>query len=115
MDIFSEILFWPTDPKKFLKAPSAPINTNFEGEHARKKNAAFCQKFFVEIFQKVPKNAAFDFFQKFAKLMQNKALGEINQFGRPKKKVVKVFETFLKIRPLEKILDPPMIHAAFHV
>ena len=35
-----------------------------------------------------------------------------NQFGRPnlkKKKVVKILENFLKIRPpLEKILDPPL-------
>ena len=27
---FSEIHFWPTDPKFFLKAPWAPIYTNFE-------------------------------------------------------------------------------------
>ena len=34
-----------------------------------------------------------------------------NQFGRPKKKVLKFFENFLKIRPtpLEKILDPPLV------
>ena len=31
-DTFSEIHFWPTDSKIFLKAPSAPIYTNFEGE-----------------------------------------------------------------------------------
>ena len=63
----------------------------------------------------MPKNAAFDFFQKFAKLMQNNALGELNQFGRPKKKVVKVFETFFENPPLEKILDPPLVQAAYHV
>ena len=31
-DTFSEIHFSPTDPKSFLKAPLAPIYTNFEGE-----------------------------------------------------------------------------------
>ena len=36
-DTFSEIHFWPTDPKIFLKAPLAPIYTNFEGERAPKK------------------------------------------------------------------------------
>ena len=29
-------------------------------------------------------------------------------FGRPKKKVDKIFDNFLKIRPLEKIVDPPL-------
>ena len=50
-DTFSEI---PTDPKIFLKAPLAPIYTNFEGERAPKK-----RYFFVKIFQKVPKNGFF--------------------------------------------------------
>ena len=58
-DTFSEIPFWPTDPKIFLKAPSAPIYTNFEGERAPKK-----RYFFVKIFQKVPKNGFFDCFFK---------------------------------------------------
>ena len=53
-DTFSEIHFWRTDPKIFLKAPLAPIYTNFEGEHAPKKT-----RFFVKIFQKVPKNGFF--------------------------------------------------------
>ena len=53
-DTFSEIPFWPTDPKIFLKAPLAPIYTNFEGERAPKK-----RYFFVKIFQKVPKNGFF--------------------------------------------------------
>ena len=44
-DNFSEIHFWPTDPKIFLKAPSALIYTNFEGERAPKKTQFFCQKF----------------------------------------------------------------------
>ena len=59
-DTFSEIHFWPTDPKIFLKAPLAPIYTNFEGERAPKKNAIF----FVKIFQKVPKNGFIDRFFK---------------------------------------------------
>ena len=58
-DTFSEIHFWPTDPKIFLKAPSAPIYTNFEGERAPKK-----RDFFVNIFQKLPKNGFFDGFFK---------------------------------------------------
>ena len=58
-DTFSEIHFWPTDPKIFLKAPSAPIYTNFEGERAPKK-----RDFFVKIFQKLPKNGFFDCFFK---------------------------------------------------
>ena len=44
-DTFSEIHFWPTDPKFFLKAPLAPIYTNFEGERAPKKRDFFCQNF----------------------------------------------------------------------
>ena len=44
-DTFSEIHFWPTDPKIFLKAPLAPICTNFEGERAPKKKRFFCQSF----------------------------------------------------------------------
>ena len=43
-DTSSEIHFWPTDPKIFLKAPSAPIYTSFEGERAPKKTR-FCQNF----------------------------------------------------------------------
>ena len=44
-DTFSEMHFWPTDPKIFLKAPLAPIYTNFEGERASKKTQFFCQNF----------------------------------------------------------------------
>ena len=56
-DTFSEIHFWPTDLKIFLKAPLAPIYTNFEGERAPKK-----RDLFVDIFQKVPKTGFFDCF-----------------------------------------------------
>ena len=52
-DTFSEIHFWPTDPKFFLKAPLAPIYTNFEGERAPKKRDFFLSKF----FKKCPKTA----------------------------------------------------------
>ena len=44
-DTFSEIHFWPIDAKLFLKAPLAPIYTNFEGERAPKKTRFFCQNF----------------------------------------------------------------------
>ena len=81
-DTFSEIHFWQTDPKIFLKAPSAPIYTNFEGERAPKKTL-----FFVKIFQKVPKNGFFDCFFKnlpaaqkiLPKQGQNSALGELEK------------------------------------
>ena len=81
-DTFSEIHFWPTDPKIFLKAPLAPIYTNFEGERAPKKT-----RFFVKIFQKVPKNGFFDYFFKnlpaahkiLPKYGQNSALGELEK------------------------------------
>ena len=115
-DTFSEIHFWPTDPKIFLKAPLAPIYTNFEGERAPKK-----RDFFVKIFQNCPKTAFLTVFSKIClrrrKFSQSRAKTVLwesskNQFGRPKKKkkVVKILENFLKIRPpLEKILDPPLI------
>ena len=48
---FKEIHFWPTDPKIFLRAPLAPIYTNFEGERAPKKRV-FLSKF----SKKCPKN-----------------------------------------------------------
>ena len=57
-DTFSEIYFWPTDPKIFLKAPLAPIYTNFEGERAPEKKRDFLSKF----FKKCPKKGFFDCF-----------------------------------------------------
>ena len=96
-DTFSEIHFWQTDPKIFLKAPSAPIYTNFEGERAA----------FWLFFSKICLRR-----RKFSQSRGKTVLWESskNQFGRPKKKVVKILEIFLKIRPppLEKILDPPL-------
>ena len=79
---FKEIHLWPTDPKIFLKAPLAPIYTNFEGERAPKKRV-----FFVRNFQKVPKNGFFDlFFQKIACGAENLAkTGYFYCFGRARK------------------------------
>ena len=85
-DTFSEIRFWPTDPKIFLKAPLAPIYTNFEGERAPKKNAIFLQNF----FKKCPKTVFFIVFSKIClrrtKFSQNRGKTELwqsskNQFG----------------------------------
>ena len=55
-DTFSEIHFWPTDPKIFLKAPLAPIYTKSE-ERAPKKTQFFCQNF-SKSAQKRPKTGA---------------------------------------------------------
>ena len=44
-DTFSEIPFWPTDPKTFLKAPSASIYTNFERGPRAEKTQFFGQNF----------------------------------------------------------------------
>ena len=96
-DTFSEIHFWPTDPKIFLKAPLAPIYTNFEGERASKKTRFFLSK----LFKKCPKTAFLTVFSKIC-LRGKTVLWESskNQFGRLKK--VKIFEVFLKIRPLRE-------------
>ena len=114
-DTFSEIHFWPTDPKMFLKAPMAPIYTNSEGERAPKK-----RDFFVKIFQKVAKNWLFwQFFQKLACGAENFAkIGAKQCFGRAqkinlvdlKKRSSKFLKFFWKSAPpLEKILDPPLV------
>ena len=90
---FSEIHFWRIDPKIFLKAPLAPIYTNFEGERAPKKTRFFCQN--------------------FSKSAQKQCSGrarKINLVDLKKKKGRQNFGNFSKIRPppLEKILDPPL-------
>ena len=112
-DTFSEIHFWPTDPKIFLKAPWAPIYTNFGGARAKKK-----RNFFVKIFQKVAFLTVFSKIclrcTKFCQYKGKTVLWESskNQFGRPKKK--KGRQNFGKFfenpppPPLEKILDPPL-------
>ena len=61
-ELFSDIQFWLTDPKIFLKAPLALMYTHFKGRARAKKK----RNFFVKVFQEVPKNAFFGFFQNFA-------------------------------------------------
>ena len=87
-DTFSEIHFWPTDAKIFLKAPWAPIHTNFEGERAPKKKRDFLSKF----FKKSPKTAFLTVFSKIClrrrKFCQNWGKTVFweslkNQIGRP--------------------------------
>ena len=76
--LFWDIHFWLTDHKIFLKAPWAPIYTNFEGGARGEKR---------EIFQKVPNNAFFDIFTKFACGAENLVkLGPLKWFGRDSKK-----------------------------
>ena len=111
-DTFSEIHFWPTDPKIFLRAPSAPIYTKFEGELAPKKTLFFLSKF----FKKCPKTAFLTVFQKFACGAENfTKIGAKKCFGRArkinlvdlKKRSSKFFENPPPPPPLKKILDPP--------
>ena len=81
-DTFSEIHFWPTDSKIFLKAPLAPIYTNFEGERAPKKTLFFCQNF----SKSAQKRLFWLFFQKFACGAQNfSKIGAKQCFGRARK------------------------------
>ena len=97
------ILFQKSDPKIFLKAPLAPIYTNFKGERAPKKRV-----FSVKIFRKVPKNGFFDCFSKIClrrrKLCQNRGKTVLwesskNQFGRPKKKGRQNFGKYFETPP----------------
>ena len=92
-DTFSDIYFWPTDPKIFLKEPLAQIYTNFEGERAPKK-----RDFFVKISQKVPRK----FFQNRGKTVLWES--SKSHIGQPKKKKVRPPPP-----PPEKILDPPLL------
>ena len=79
------VLFRVIDhPEIFLKAPWAPIYTNFEGERAPKKNTKFLSKFSINCL-KTPFSVCF--FEKFG---QNRVFvvlweGSENQSGRPKK------------------------------
>ena len=90
-DTFSEIHFWPIDPKICLKAPLAPIYTNFERERAPKK-----RDFLSKFFKKCPKTAFLTVFSKIClrrrKFCQNRGKTVLwesskNQFGRPKKRL----------------------------
>ena len=103
---FCTILRYPflvTDPKKFLKAP---IFTNFEERAPKKRNSL------VKNFQKGTKNAFLACFSKTClrrkKFDQNGVFIVVwesseNLFCRPKNKVNKICEFFLKI------LDPPHV------
>ena len=67
------------DPKIFLKAPLAPLYTNFEG-------GAEKVRFFVKYFHKVPRNAFFSFFfSKFClrrrKFDQNSLCNALGELG----------------------------------
>ena len=103
------------DPKNFLKEPSAPIHTSFEGGARAEKTRSFGKH-----FSKVSKNAFFGMF--FFKILA--AVQKIwpkqgilvllecsqNQFGQPRreKKPAKLSNSFENPPPpsLEKILDP---------
>ena len=112
--------FLVADPKTFLKAP-----TSFEGGVRAEKTQFFWSKFFKQCL-KTPFLACI-FFQNFAcgtffktgSFRVYIVLWESseNQFGRPKKKVDKIFEIFSKIRPppLKKILDPLLISDIPHI
>ena len=114
-DTFSEIHFWPTDPKIFLKAHLAPIYTNFEEERAPKKTRFFCQNF----SKSAQKWLFLLFFQKFACGAEILAkIGAKQCFGKARKinlvDLKKGLNFVLKIRPpFEKILDPPLLYTVF--
>ena len=98
---YFEISIFGEDPKNFLKALLAPIYTSFEGGARAEKTQFFGLNF--------PKSAFFWLvFLKFCLRRRkfghnrNKTVpreSSKNQFGRSKKKVDKIFENFLKIRP----------------
>ena len=58
-DTFSEIHFWPTELKFFLRRLGRQYILTLRGSARLKK-----RDFFVKIFQKVPKNGFFDYFFK---------------------------------------------------
>ena len=100
---YFEISFLVTFPRIFLKAPSVPIKTNFEGETRNKKRL-----FFGQNFQKVPEIAFFlPVFQNFACGAENftKTLGELGKSGG--QNYFKNFEN-PPPPPLKKILDLPL-------
>ena len=76
------------DPKNYLKVPSAPIYTNYEGG-ARRKIANFLFK----VFQKVPRNALFGLFfflQKNACIFFSSKKCLFNTLGELGKKLVDI-------------------------
>ena len=111
-DTFSEIHFWPTDPKIFLKAPLAPIYTNVEGECAPKKTHFFLSKF----FKKCPKTAFLTVFskiclrrRKFCQKRGRTVLWESskNQFGRSEKRSSNFGKFFENPTPPPRPPPPP--------
>ena len=91
------------DPKIFLKALLRQYILILREERAPKK-----RDFLGTVFQKVPKNSFFGLFfqsfvfgaENFVKIGKKTMLLESskNQFGRPKKRVDKIFENFLESR-----------------
>ena len=110
---FQEIHFWPRDPKIFLKAPWAPIYTNFEGGERVEKT-----RFFGQNFPKCLKTPFLDGFFNILPAAQkiwpkqglNRAKGELEKsFWSTYKKNDKIFEIFLKIRsPRENPRSAPV-------
>ena len=95
---FQEIHFWPSDPKIFLKAPWAPIYTNFEGEERAEKT-----QFFGQNFPKCLKTLFLDSFFKILPAAQkiwpkqglNRAKGELEEsFWLIYKKTTKFLKMF---------------------
>ena len=84
--------FWRSDPKIVLKAPLAPVYTNFEAEREPKKKVIFCPTF----SKKCPKTIFLTCFIFF-------------KYASGTKFLVEVWKNCWKTaRPsLEKILDPP--------
>ena len=99
--LFYDINFRLTNPKNYLRAPSAPIYTIFERERALKKKRDYLVNIFQKVpkifqkmlrnFQKVPKNFFSDIF--FQISLWRKKSSE-NQFGQPNKKVRQNFQHF---------------------
>ena len=93
-DTFSEIHFWPTDPKIFLKAPLRQYILTLRGGGGGGGRAKKERDFFVN-FSNVSKNGFLTVFSKIClrrrKFCQNRGKTVLwesskNQFGLPKKK-----------------------------
>ena len=107
---FEVNLFWPTDLKTSLKAPLAPIYTNFEGGARAEKT-----QFFGQNFPKCLKTPFLDCFCKIENLVETGTklcLGRAGKFNSVdlKKRSTKFFRKFFESPPppLEKIPDPPL-------
>ena len=101
--------FLSTDPKFFLKAPLAPMYTNFEGEHAPKK-----RNFLSNFFKKCLKTAFWPFFFRNDVFWPalGRELGKSNwSTSKNKKRSSKFSKIFWKSAPppSKRILDPPLV------